>query len=66
MKTKLIIFLGEEKICVDTLKENIMPKICVIIVIIDMEEAKNLGSVLMIDYMHMDYAKIVIYPSIIK
>ena len=43
-----------------------MLKECVIIVIIKMVEIKNHGNVNMINYMLMDYVKIVILINIIK
>ncbi len=40
-------------------KSNIMLKVCVTIAIINMEELKNLGIVLTINYMLVECAKIV-------
>jgi hypothetical protein len=51
---------------VDILIENIMLKICVVIVIIDMEEKNNHGIVSMINYMLMVYAKIAILIDITR
>jgi hypothetical protein len=45
---------------------NIMQKKCAIIVIINMEELKNLGIVSMKNYMLVVYVKIAILINIIK
>ncbi len=58
--------IGKKLIHVVILIESIMLKICVVTVIIDMEERSNLGTVYMINCMLMVYVRTATLIDIIK
>ena len=58
--------LERKSIVVDIKIKNTMPKECAAIVIINMEELKNLGTVLMRSFMLTECAKIAISIHIIE